>query len=111
MRLVVFETNAGCLLVQRQLHRIECKFLGRVQGVGFRARVEAIARGFNVVGTVWNAVDGSVGLIAEGAEEQLLRFLQEIQTQMDRNIVSHQASWFDISELSCSGFSIGADRF
>ena len=62
------------------------KFLGRVQGVGFRATVADIARRFAVDGTVRNLADGSVELVAEGESAEIDRFVAEIQRRMDTHV-------------------------
>lgn len=64
------------------MRRIEVRFTGRVQGVGFRATVSAIARKFPVSGWVRNEQDGSVRLVAEGTSESLDAFVMEIQSRM-----------------------------
>lgn len=69
--------------------RFHVRFLGRVQGVGFRATTRHIARDFEVVGQVRNMPDGSVELIAEGQEPQLQAFVDAILIQMKRNVTRH----------------------
>ena len=54
-------------------------YAGRVQGVGFRYTVKALASGFEVLGTVRNLPDGRVELTAEGARAELEAFRQAIQ--------------------------------
>ena len=68
--------------------RIESRYTGRVQGVGFRAAVRAISASFAVSGWVRNEADGSVMVVAEGAESEVDAFLESIQTRMARNIRS-----------------------
>jgi acylphosphatase len=68
--------------------RVEVRFMGRVQGVGFRATVRDIARSFAVSGWVRNEADGSVLLAAEGAETELAKFLETIRDRMGRYIAS-----------------------
>jgi acylphosphatase len=52
---------------------------GRVQGVGYRARVAASARGAGLVGSVANLPDGTVLIDVQGPEERVERFLGEIR--------------------------------
>lgn len=69
--------------------RFHVRFLGRVQGVGFRATTSSIARDFAVVGQVRNMPDGSVELIAEGEAQDLQNFVEAILIQMKRNVTRH----------------------
>jgi acylphosphatase len=55
--------------------RLTMKVSGKVQGVWFRASTREEALKLGLSGSVWNNPDGSVGIIAEGEEEQLQRFL------------------------------------
>jgi acylphosphatase len=51
---------------------------GRVQGVGFRFTVKAIARGYDILGWVRNLDDGRVELQIEGEPGEVDAFLQAI---------------------------------
>lgn len=67
--------------------RVDVRYEGRVQGVGFRYTVVSIAQTFPVAGWVANAPDGSVRLVAEGKESQVRRFLEAIrQSALGRHI-------------------------
>ena len=66
-------------------HR-EVWYSGHVQGVGFRAQVLGLARGFDVTGFVQNLTDGRVYLHAEGAEQELDEFTSEILKSLDGHI-------------------------
>ncbi len=55
--------------------RIEIIFMGRVQGVGFRAATLDTAHRYEIVGWVRNEADGTVMLVAEGEKDELERFL------------------------------------
>jgi acylphosphatase len=61
-------------------------YKGRVQGVGFRYTAERLAQGFEVAGHVRNLADGSVEIIAEGAPEEVDRFLNRVAGAMRQNI-------------------------
>lgn len=52
---------------------------GRVQGVGFRWYVEKEARAIGVGGWVRNTDDGSVEVLAHGAEDQLVRLRKSLE--------------------------------
>ncbi len=54
---------------------------GSVQGVGFRATVQAHARSMRLTGKVRNCVDGTVELIAQGSVEQLEGFIAKLNQQ------------------------------
>ena len=52
---------------------------GRVQGVGFRWWVRSAAEHYGVRGWVANRADGSVEIFAEGASDDLARFLMDAE--------------------------------
>lgn len=63
-------------------------FEGRVQGVGFRYTCKDIAKGFDVIGTVRNLVDGTVELEVMGEDEEVKEYINEIaeESPMAHNI-------------------------
>ena len=78
------------------MKRVIVFYSGRVQGVGFRATVRQIARGFEVVGTVRNVPDGRVELIAEGRSEELEAFLKGIREgELSGFIAKEPCLWTD----------------
>ena len=52
---------------------------GRVQGVGFRYFVEAIAGKYGVNGYVKNTFDRKVEVVCQGEEEDLRQFIDEVK--------------------------------
>lgn len=66
-------------------HR-EVWYSGHVQGVGFRAQVIGIARGYDVTGFVQNLTDGRVYLHAEGSGNEVEAFTEEIVKSLDAHI-------------------------
>jgi len=60
-------------------NRITVRYEGRVQGVGFRFTVVNLAQDLDVTGWVKNEFDGSVSMVAEGEEDQLMALLQAVQ--------------------------------
>jgi acylphosphatase len=66
-------------------HR-EVWYTGHVQGVGFRAQVLGIARGYDVTGFVQNLTDGRVYLHAEGSGNEVEAFSEEIIKSLDGHI-------------------------
>ncbi|MFI4877173.1 MAG: acylphosphatase [Blastopirellula sp. JB062] len=63
--------------------RHETIFVGRVQGVGFRATAQKIASRYPVVGFVQNRPDGSVQLVMEGDAETCRQVVYHIADQME----------------------------
>jgi len=66
-------------------HR-EVWYTGHVQGVGFRAQVLALARGYDVTGFVQNLTDGRVYLNAEGSEKEIDGLCESIEKSLDGHI-------------------------
>ena len=52
---------------------------GRVQGVGFRYFAVSLASRYHISGWVRNLYNGNVEMEAEGSNDRLTLFLQEIQ--------------------------------
>ena len=68
---------------EKTVFLLECWFSGHVQNVGFRYQVYQIAQGYEVAGFVKNLVDGRVWLQAEGTENEVLKFFEEIKSHME----------------------------
>lgn len=76
--------------------RIKAIFSGTVQGVGFRANTEALARQYPVTGYVRNTSGGHVELVAEGEEESLRGFLDAVKSSsLSSYIRNVQSQWLD----------------
>jgi acylphosphatase len=65
-------------------------YSGRVQGVGFRYTVKHIAGQYNITGYVKNLPSGSVEVVAEGEEQILEKFLQDIKTSHLINYITNE---------------------
>jgi len=52
---------------------------GKVQGVGFRATVLSLAKGFEIIGWVKNLPDGRVELLTSGELSEVEDFLKEVR--------------------------------
>lgn len=59
--------------------RLECQIFGRVQMVMFRDFTQRKARSLGLIGAVKNLPDGSVLAIAEGEEEKLNQWLEDLK--------------------------------
>ncbi len=68
------------------VERRQIFYTGRVQGVGFRATVQHLSRGFQVVGFVKNLPDGRVEVLAEGEPSELDAFQNAIAREFSSNI-------------------------
>ncbi len=58
---------------------LDIRYIGNVQGVGFRFTVKHIADRYDLVGFVRNEPDGSVLIHAEGGRGSLDGFMDEIE--------------------------------
>jgi acylphosphatase len=67
--------------------RLQVRYSGRVQGVGFRATCRSIASRASISGWVRNEDDGDVLLEIQGESEEVRRVLNEIARHMCRNIL------------------------
>ena len=81
---------------------------GRVQGVGFRATVLGLARGFDIAGEVKNLSDGRVELLLQGDPQEVEEFLKAIkESHLGSHIMSEQKNLMDAdSTLRFRGFKI-----
>lgn len=70
--------------------RCEIIFTGRVQGVGFRATAKNVASAHGVTGWIRNEADGSVRLVAEGADSAVKAFLAELRDRLSDYIGDEQ---------------------
>jgi acylphosphatase len=90
----------------RNIRRLAARFDGHVQGVGFRFTTVEVARDFAVQGFVQNMVDGSVKVVAEGEESELMRFLDALRaSQIYRHVIREDISW-PIATGELEGFTI-----
>jgi acylphosphatase len=89
------------------MQRVAVFYSGRVQGVGFRATVRHVARGYEVTGSVRNLPDGRVELIAEGTKEELQAFLEGIATSELSSYVASRPEMWSKAQGGMRGFVIG----
>jgi acylphosphatase len=89
------------------MQRVTVHYSGRVQGVGFRATVRNIARGYDVTGTARNLPDGRVELIAEGEKEEVAAFLEGVATSDLSSYISGRPETWSAAQGGLRGFMIG----
>ncbi len=75
--------------------RLGIRFSGRVQGVGFRASSQWIAREFPVSGWVRNEPDGSVWMEAQGDPGEVERFVSAVRDRLARGITGFDSRPLD----------------
>lgn len=76
------ETDGG-------LRRIGLRFVGEVQGVGFRWTSRRVAEGTGVTGWVRNESDGSVQMEIQGTDEQIAAFFGDFSVAYRRYPISY----------------------
>ena len=81
-------------------------FEGNVQGVGFRWSVKQIARGFEVVGWVWNSPDGRVEMQVSGEETEVRAFIDAISQSELRAHIRQQSESTLAEPPRAHGFEI-----
>jgi len=86
--------------------RITVRYEGRVQGIGFRYTAVSLAQELNVSGQVKNEFDGSVSLVAEGAEESLMELLQAIRRSNLGKYITNQLVRQSAATGEFTGFSV-----
>ncbi len=72
---------------KESVYRTRAVFHGEVQGVGFRFTTKRISLNFKVCGFVRNLPDGTVEMVAEGMEREVMRFISAINEEMSGNIL------------------------
>jgi acylphosphatase len=81
--------------------RKRVRYIGRVQGVGFRATARALAQRHPLVGWVRNEPDGSVLLEVQGTGADVDTFLVSLAGAMERYIQS--ANEAELSDAAGGG--------
>ena len=72
---------------------------GRVQGVGFRFTVTAVAQTYNITGWVRNLYDGTVEMEVQGLEHRVDLFLQELSSDRPGGNRFIRIDRLDISDI------------
>lgn len=86
--------------------RLEARITGRVQGVGFRHFTTMQAQRLGLGGWVRNEPDGSVRLVAEGADEDLETLLDAVREGPRSARVEDVASAWDEPTGEFNGFRV-----
>jgi acylphosphatase len=89
------------------MERVTVFYSGRAQGVGFRATVRHVARGYDVTGQIRNLADGRVELIAEGMKPELQAFLEAIATGELCSYIGARPETWSAATGAFRGFTIG----
>lgn len=86
------------------MKKVRLLVAGRVQGVGFRYAVQALAWELGgIYGRVWNNDDGTVEILAQSDDSQLLaRFIQDIRKGPSRFA---KVTYVDVTPVAFSDYS------
>ena len=85
---------------------IYCVITGRVQGVGFRAYVESVARDAGVSGWVVNREDGSVHVLMQGIPDVLKTCIEDLQNGSVLSRVESVAVDWRTPREQCDDFKV-----
>lgn len=85
---------------------ISALYEGKVQGVGFRASVISLAKGYEVTGWVKNLPDGRVEVFATGDASEVEEFLQGIRESHLAGHIEHENVAPAAAESGLKGFRI-----
>jgi acylphosphatase len=85
--------------------RFELTYVGRVQGVGFRAAAKSLANEHGVTGWVRNEANGTVALVAEGEKARVEAYLDALRERWGQNITDEKLETKD-EERGYAGFEI-----
>ncbi len=86
--------------------RLTVRYEGRVQGIGFRYTTVSLAQELNITGWVKNEFDGSVSLVAEGAEDELMELLQAVRRSHLGRYVTHELVRRSAATGEFTGFGV-----
>jgi len=73
-------------LIWQAMERLDVRFTGHVQGVGFRYTAMGLAQRRNVTGFVQNCSDGSVRMIVEGEPGEVSTLVDDVQRAFEGQI-------------------------
>ena len=86
--------------MDNEIKQIECVIAGRVQLVMFRDFAQRKARKIGIMGTVENLSDGSVKVVAQGSEENLLKFISYLKRgSMLAKVQNVSVRWTEAEEF------------
>jgi acylphosphatase len=85
---------------------ISALYEGKVQGVGFRASILSLAKGYEVTGWVKNLNDGRVELLASGVTSEVEDFLLAIRESHLAGHIESESVIPSTPEAGLRGFKI-----
>lgn len=85
---------------------IHTYYEGNVQGVGFRASILSLAKGFEVTGWVKNLPDGRVEVFITGDEMEVADFLKEISESHLAGHIENISTLPGTAEVGLRGFRL-----
>lgn len=88
------------------MQRLTARVFGIVQGVGYRAFAQQVARQLRLTGYARNCADGTVEVVAEGNQEQLIQFLERLQRGPYGARVSHVETTYTSATAEYADFEI-----
>lgn len=85
---------------------LRAKFIGRVQGVGFRFIAQQYAQKYKLAGSVKNLSDGSVEVIVQGNKDTIEKYLDVLKNEAFSDAIDEIQKSYSLPKEHLSSFTV-----